>query len=209
MRINYNTILDVLENEAIEQTSRRLEKQGFQAIKGYRFENYEIDLFAEKGEEKRLYEFKIAKERSRSSSKEKEHYLFLQSLAKQLRARLVYVFVKPPKEGVSVSIDGFEELLYDDICKTGKMPLEQKQLICTDILEVSDVQFTMISLHKDEVFVSGHCIVNIEENRISSTVSTRNPNCVEFFNEDVAVYYEIRMDTSLNIIESKYRLDID
>lgn len=205
MRINYNEIIESVEKEAVKQTIQRLKEEGFQVKKDFRINNVFFDLYAEKENEKRLYEFKVRKETFKYSSKEKERYVYCQAIAKQIGAKLLFIFVKPPKDGVSVFIDSLEEIIFGDIYEKGRKQLELLKFNSPIIQNIYDVQLKTVSIYKGYTLVIGQCFADVETIDIPETIFNEHPNLNDINNNDILVDFELRLDNSLSVINSEYK----
>lgn len=209
MKIAFRSVLSALEKEAIRTTTIRLRNEGFRVKSEKRFEDLIFDLYAEKGSDKRIYEFKIKKKIHSSSTLERDQYMRLQRAANMLGARLLFIYIDPPKGGALVSIDDLEERMLLDI-------YEKKESYISlfndpTIQNVFDIEIEFVSIFPSNVLVRGKALADIESfvDGIDREKFSKNPSLSSLKNDYCPFYFEIRMDESLTIIESEYSFEID
>ena len=204
MNLTYSRIYPILEKEAINKTTNRLIKEGFLVKKNYKFNGLCFDLFAYNDFEKRIYEFKITKNKTISSPSSMKKYEILQQAAKEIGARLIYIYINPPIEGASVSFEGLEDLLLDDLNKKRYEIDCLKKLSSPVIQMVFDLEIYYISIEKDTLFVCGSAIVDIETMLVDENVFSLSPQLDYLENNNHVLKFEISLDKNLSIITSKY-----
>ena len=91
MKLGINEINEGIYIAAINKVSSQLQRDGFIVKTDYPIEaNHRIrlDLFAQKGIDKRIYEFKIGKNKI-----QREQFAFLQNYARNIGARLFIIYL--------------------------------------------------------------------------------------------------------------------
>lgn len=205
VKIEYKKIAASLIEEAIKLTEERLVKEGFEVIREYGYENVHFDLFAVKGEEKRIYEFKM--DNKSSYEHRREQYIRLQNAAKELNAKLLYIFVKPPAEGACVSIEDFEDILLDDL--TLKKDVLFESLNSPTIQLVSNIKILLIDLKQEYIFVEGEALADIGTLTVSEEVFKRDPS-ISYINDNTFRFsFKIRMNHDFSIRTSEYLFEFE
>ena len=208
MRIEYSAILAALEKEAIKQTKQRLIKDGFEVSENQRFEELFLDLFATRGNERRIYEFKIRGNglRDSTSSSYKRKYEKLQRAADAMNAKLMFVFITPPADGASVSIDGFEERLFNDLFNKSSALLPDR--ISPTIQCLSSVKFDYLILNEGSTVVVGQALASVESTTVSEEEFDKDPTLSKIIDETYSLKFEIRLDANLEIQDPNYELKL-
>jgi len=112
MKIGMNEILSGIEYTAIQKITQELVGDGFIVKNEFSPEQDNrlfFDLYAEKGEDKRIYELKIGKNRI-----QKKQFAELQSEAKRLGAKLYIVYLEIPRSK-EVNFEGLDQIIYEDL----------------------------------------------------------------------------------------------
>lgn len=110
MKIGMNEILSGIEYTAIQKITKELVRDGFIVKNEFSPEQDNrlfFDLYAEKGEDKRIYELKIGKNRI-----QKKQFAELQSEAKRLGAKLYIVYLEIPRSK-EVNFEGLDQIIYE------------------------------------------------------------------------------------------------
>ena len=153
MKIGNSEVLKGVYIVAEERIKNELEKDGF--IVTFGDENDKFDIYAEKGDDKRIYELKIGKNKI-----QKKVLLRLQEIAKSKRARLFITYLEPPRAR-QIIYDGLENLLLDYL--SNNFPSELDALSThTVIEELSDVDIDSIQLSDDSIKVEGSAVIFVE-----------------------------------------------
>ena len=109
MKLGINEINEGIYIAAINKVSSQLQRDGFIVKTDYPIEaNHRIrlDLFAQKGIDKRIYEFKIGKNKI-----QREQFAFLQNYARNIGARLFIIYLEVPYSK-RISFEGIEDFIY-------------------------------------------------------------------------------------------------
>ena len=96
MKLGINEIREGIHIAAVNKISKQLKREGFIVKTEFPIEDERrvyIDLFAQKGLDKRIYEFKIGKNRI-----QREQFTFLQSYARSVGARLFIIYLDNKKK---------------------------------------------------------------------------------------------------------------
>ena len=90
MKLGINEIENGIYNAAIEKLTKQLIRDGFAVERELLGNDIVFDLYAEKGTDKRIYEFKLGKNRI-----QEKQFLYLQKHAKNIGAKLyiIYLFI--------------------------------------------------------------------------------------------------------------------
>ena len=172
-----------VEIAAVEKIAQDLRKQGFDVKTevpfsvGISSRQGRIDILAEKGNDKRVYEVKI---RDREISK--EQYELLKNVAKDYSAKLYVVYVERPQSN-KIEFSELPEIL----CKEFIQHKPEKIADFTE-LQVDVIKISSISLSQKMVKVSGNAIVKGVNGDINDE---RN----FFFNIEYDIKNEVLLDS--------------
>ena len=110
MKLGINEINEGIYIAAINKVSSQLQRDGFIVKTDYPIEanhRIQLDLFAQKGIDKRIYEFKIGKNKI-----QREQFAFLQNYARNIGARLFIIYLEVPYSK-RISFEGIEDVIYE------------------------------------------------------------------------------------------------
>ena len=155
MRLGINEITKGIYISAVEKVTKQLQREGFKVFPEFPIRggsSVQFDLYAEKGTDKRVYEFKIGRNKIR-----KEQFVFLQNHAKEIGARLFIIYLEMPTSK-KIQFRGIEDIIVRDWeSKTPKEFLDFAYHI--DILDIIDVNINSIDIDEDETIVLGEAVV--------------------------------------------------
>lgn len=154
MKIGMPEILRGIELTALEKISRELKKQGFEIMtESSKMVGY--DLYAEKGDDRRIYELKIAKKKI-----SERKYLELQSLANEKKAKLYLVYLEVPVSK-EIEFEELDQILYYDIIND--LPSELDSLSTHTVVEsIENIELDSIRINKDIIKLKGSASAYLE-----------------------------------------------
>ena len=151
MKIGMNEILSGIEYTAIQKITKELVRDGFIVKNEFSPEQDNrlfFDLYAEKGEDKRIYELKIGKNRI-----QKKQFAALQAEAKRLGAKLYIVYLEIPRSK-EVNFEGLDQIIYEDLLND--FPSEIDGLSThTTIESIEDIEIDSINISDSIVKLTG------------------------------------------------------
>ena len=204
MNMNYLSLYPILEKEAIKKTTARLKKEGFQVKPNYNHNGIVFDLYAFNNSERRVYEFKITKNKTFKSASAFKKYELLQNSAKEIGARLIFIYINPPIEGASVSFDNLDEILLDDInCKKDSNKF-LRSLNNPTIQMIYDLKIDFISVEKERLLLYGSALVDIETLLVDYQDFIVNPNLNSIQNTNYYFSFVVSFNHQLVVLESEY-----
>lgn len=158
MKLGINEIKEGIYISAREKILRQLRNEGFMVFLDFPMEPYDnirLDLFAERDTDRRIYEFKIGRNRIR-----KDQFALLQDYAKRLGARLYIIYLEIPSSK-EIEFEGVEQIIYNDICHN---PPEVLLGLAThsSISDIADIEISSISIADDIILLEGNGIIGIE-----------------------------------------------
>lgn len=201
MRIDYKDLIRSIEDVAINKTARDLMAKGYKAIFDYRLGNVSIDLYAEKDDERIIYEFKLA-----NRPLNRETYEHLQNVAKSINAKLKIVYVSRPKFDKAIEFDGLEDLIFNSLVHN--TPKDLKELPSFVMVnEVNDVSIDYIRISDGYFEIKGDCLINPKLAHIclTSSFNDKENNCCI----DSGMSFYLKLDKDHKIIERKFTFDLD
>ena len=203
MKIGMNEILRGIELTAIEKIKRELVKEGFVVKNDFKTleDKFPIDLYAERGEDKRIYELKIGKNRI-----QKKQYAMLQAEAKRLGAKLYIVYLEVPRSK-EVTFNGLDKIILEDLLDN--YPFEIDGLSThTTIESVEDVEIDTMEIASGIARITGSGSINI---RLWFAPRSDIPNSkpVEDYG-NVGFFFKLSISLSDNtIVKRYYKIDIE
>lgn len=197
MKIGMNEILRGIEYTAIQKITKELERDGFSINKEYSF----FDLYAEKGDDKRIYEFKIGKNRI-----QKRQFIALQEEAKRLGAKLYIVYLEIPRSK-EVDFEGLDQIIYEDLLND--FPSEIDALSThTTIESIEDIEIDSINISDSIVKLTGSGTINVHL-QFGSRSDLKNNDAVEDVGS-VDFFFKLSVDVANNeVIKRYYKIDIE
>ena len=137
----------------LDKLTNLLKKEGFEVLEGGKDSGY--DLFAEKGDDRRIYLIKIGKNRVQTNLIAK-----MQSVAKEKKAKLFVTYVERPKT-YNIEYDGIETLLRNFL--SNNLPDELDRLSThTRVDDVYDVEIQSISVKDEVIKLEGNATLVVE-----------------------------------------------
>ena len=201
MKLGIDEIKEGIYQAALNKTIRQLQKEGFK-IDSNRFferEHIEVDLYAYNEMEKRIYEFKLGKNRI-----QRNQFVRLQEFAKKIDARLYVIYLEIP-QSKEISFNGIESILWNDLNQ------DSPQEICElathfYIKDVENVDISHIDLIDETVNLSGNASLLVEL-QFGSHSDRRNG---DGFEETVEFEFTFRLKYDLaecSVLHSYYKFD--
>lgn len=197
MKIGMNEILRGIKYTAIQKITKELERDGFSINK----EHLIFDLYAEKGDDKRIYEFKIGKNRI-----QKRQFIALQEEAKRLGAKLYIVYLEIPRSK-EVDFEGLDQIIYEDLLND--FPSEIDALSThTTIESIEDIEIDSINISDSIVKLTGSGTINVHL-QFGSRSDLKNNDAVEDVGS-VDFFFKLSVDVANNeVIKRYYKIDIE
>ena len=170
MKIDYLDIAKSVGFMAVKKAAKELREQGFKVEEEKRVGKEIIDLFAEKGNERTVYEFRAGR-----STLRKEQYEKLQEIAKELSAKLKIVYVVPPPTEIQIQFDELTSIIKRDL-------QENKSAVISGIsvFDITDLTITKIKVNRSSMNVEGSGIIEC----VTSASSTPNFSTIILFTLD-------------------------
>ncbi len=202
MRLGINEINEGIYEAAIAKTIRQLTREKFEVIRDYRIENVDnlsvqVDLFAFNSYEKRIYEFKIGRNRIQRNQFER-----LQHYAREIGARLFVIYLEVPSSK-RISFNHIEPIIHKDMAI--KRPAELFDIhSITEIKHIENVDIEFAEIDDEIVNLRGRGTVVVE---------LRNERFTHFGNENNEfVEFDFSFRLKLNVSEktillSYYKID--
>lgn len=199
-----NEILSGIEYTAIQKITKELVRDGFIVKNEFSPEQDNrlfFDLYAEKGEDKRIYELKIGKNRI-----QKKQFSELQSEAKRLGAKLYIVYLEIPRSK-EVNFEGLDQIIYEDLLND--FPSEIDGLSThTTIENIEDLEINSINISDSIVKLTGSGTINVHL-QLGSRSDLRNNDAVEDA-DSVDFFFKLSIDVTTNeVIKHYYKIDIE
>lgn len=175
MKIEYSEIREAIEIAAIEKKEKELIQKGYSVQKNYDLNGCCIDLYANKNNERIIYEFK-----NRKTPISKKAYEKLQKLAKENDAKFKIIYVVPPTISGQIQFDELENILLEDIRKKEKLTREASI--------VTDVVIDIIAIDRNRISITGGAYVEVKANEIT-----------------YGFKYSLKLNAALKVQKSQYR----
>lgn len=203
MKIGINEILNGIEYTAIQKITKELTRDGFTVKNKFASHKNDklFDLYAEKGEDKRIYELKIGKYKI-----QKKQFISLQEEAKKLGAKLFIVYLEVPRSK-EIDFEGLDQIIYEDLLND--FPSEIDSLSThTTIESVEDIEIDSINISKEMIKLTGSGTINVHL-QFGSSFDLKNDDGLED-KSNVEFFFKLSINTSTNeIIKHYYKIDIE
>ena len=192
-------------NAMIMQYTDQLKTEGFEILPLQSNNNISIDLYAKKGDEKRLYEFKCYKISNDIKSKESA-IIEKKKHAESIGAKFSIVYLTPLKEKL-IEFDNLDEILYEYI-SVEYFPEKLDSLSThTKINSIYIDSINSISISKNLINISGDATISVSL-QYGSDSDLQNGDGDES-SESFPMTFDADLDCDLNIIECQYEIDTD
>ena len=204
MKLGLPEIISGIEQVASDKITSSLKEQGFDVYKNYKAlksKKEHFDIYAEKGDDKRIYELKIGKNRIQN-----KQFVILQDEAKRLGAKLFIVYLEIPKTHM-IEFLGIENIIYQDL--VDDFPSELDALSThTTIDSVNNVEIEKISIEGSIAKITGSGTINVDL-QFGSRSDLNNGEAIEDSNS-IDFFFKISIDVSTNIIVKRYyKIDVE
>ena len=204
MKLGIGEINEGIHFTAVNKVARQLKREGFVVYTEYSPENnraIRLDLFAQKGMEKRIYEFKLGKNKI-----QREKFVKLQNYAKHIGARLFIIYLELPASK-KISFDGIADIIFEHFQED--TPTELLELATKVYIDdVDDVNIQSIDVNEDIISLDGEGTVYVEI-EFGSRSDIRNGDGL---NEKLQFdfYFRLKLDHyNKKVIYSYYKIDTE
>lgn len=203
MRLGINEIKEAIYEKAVDKTARQLQREGFDVKRNYviklNAKMIEVDLFAYNNYEKRIYEFKIGKNRIR-----REQFVMLQNYAREIGARLYIIYLEVPTSN-KITFRQIEDIIYSDLKNHTPDELQGIATYVT-ILDVGRIEIADVDIDNEMIEARGSGAVSVEAQFGSTRDLLRNDGYTE------TVEFEFTFRVRVNVAERKiidayYKID--
>ena len=204
MKLDKNLLDKCYYDTIITQYKNELEKDGFSVFAAYPFSNKQVDLYAEKDAEKRVYEFKMVG----NQDKTKEKIMKFKDYAVSNGATPYVVYVNPPKEK-QIQFDGLDNLLTNYFIKT-EIPSELDRLSThTSIESVEVYDLTSVEVSESMINIDGFATISAELQYSSNSDMKSNDGLLYTDRFPMSFNAKLRYFNEEYSIENiKYNIDI-
>lgn len=204
MILGINEINEGIYLAALNKITRQLKKEGFIIQEDYITtelnRRIRLDLFAQKGEDRRIYEFKIGKNKI-----QRDQFLFLQNYARSIGARLFIIYLEVPYSK-RICFEGIENIIYNQFLTD--TPEELLNLAPKVYVEnVDNVDINEINVDKDNIIdIKGNGTVYVEIEVGSRSDIRRDDGLNEKIRFDFS--FRLKLDhLNKRILSAYYKID--
>lgn len=199
MKIGMQEIMRGIQLTAEKKITAELKKQGFK-VEIPTSGNVGYDLYAEKGDDRRIYELKIAKKRI-----SERKYLELQSLAKEKKAKLFLVYLEVPVSK-EIEYEELDQILYENI--TNDLPSDLDSLSTHTVVEsISNIELDSVRIDADIIKLKGSASANLEFVFGSRSDYKNDDGITESMTVDFS--FTLHLDRETNAVRYRYyRFDL-
>lgn len=204
MKIGINEIISGIEYTAIQKITKELVRNGFvvrNQFSSSQNSRLVFDLYAEKDEDKRIYELKIGKNKI-----QKKQFAALQAEAKKLGAKLYIVYLEIPRSK-EIDFEGLDQIIYESLLDD--FPGEIDSLSThTTIESVEDIEIDSINISDRIVKLTGSGTINVHL-QFGSRSDLKNSDAIDDVSA-VDFFFKLSIDISNNeVIKHYYKIDIE
>ena len=194
MKIGMKEVLSGISYSAEQKLKKELQEMGFKIS-----DDKICDIFAEKGDDRRLYELRVGKYKM-----QKRVFYELQAYAKEKKAKLYIVYLEVPKT-TEVEFEGIEDILFRDF--ENNTPTEIDSLSTHAYMEsVDNVSIDSISILSYTIKVAGTGTLNLELQYGSRSDLKNDNGWVE--SQSVDFFFRIEVDNDRRIRKRYYKFDV-
>lgn len=200
MQPNQSYWVKYLVQAAMEQTKDEYSEKGYSVKTDVKIGNMHADLVATKSNHQIVFEFKAQALQKRSKA---QLLKLIRQVKKTSNTEFRLVYVTPP-ESLQVEIDDIgqilEQALVDDL------PSDLDMLSThTNVEEVSDVEFTNLSIAKDRISVLGHCNVSVKLQYGSDSDVDKGEGAIS--EDSFPADFELELDGDLEVLNCDFNID--
>ena len=207
MKLGIDEINEGIYLAAVNKVANQLKREGFVIYTEYtpdfilekNNKKIRLDLFAQKGMDKRIYEFKLGKNRI-----QKTQFLFLQDYARKIGAKLFIIYLEIPSSK-EISFNGIEDIIYEQFLED--TPDELLDLASRVYIEdVDNINIKSIEISKDIISLEGEGTVYVEIEFGSNSDFINADGINEKLQFDF--YFRLKLDHfNKSILHSYYKID--
>lgn len=202
MKLGLNEVSEGIYLAAKNKVVKQLQHEGFAVYSEYPLENndrYRLDLFAQKGSDKRIYEFKLGKRRI-----QKSQFLFLQEYARKIGARLFIIYLETPSSK-EITFHGIKDIIFKDF--QNDTPDELLNLASRVYIDdIDNIMIHSIDVNGDIIILDGDGTVYIEIEYDSRSDMRNRDGLNEKLQFDF--YFRLKLNHyNRKIIHSYYKID--
>jgi len=185
---------------AIEQTKDEYSRKGYSVRTEVKIGNMYADLIASKAGHKIVFEFKAQDLHKRSKA---QLLTLMRHIKRSSNTEFRIVYVTPP-ESIQVEIEDIEQILEQELMDD--LPSELHPLSThTSIEEVTDVEFTSVSISKDHMCIIGHCNVGVRLQYGSNSDLERGEGAVS--DDSFPADFELELDGEWKTQSCEFNID--
>ena len=204
MKLGMNEVLNGIEYVAINKITNSLKAQGFSVCQDYtpsNIPNAIFDLYAEKGDDKRIYELIIGKNKIQNNK-----FRMLQEEAKRLKAKLFIIYLEIPKTQ-EIEFIGIENIIHEDL--TNNFPSELDSLSThTTIDSVDNIVLNSIKIEDGVAKITGSGTINVDL-QFGSRSDLDNGDAV-IDSASIDFFYKLNIDIHTNkVLKRYYKIDME
>ncbi len=203
MKLGLKEIREGIYIAAVNKVSKELQRDGFIVKTDYPIEvdqRFYLDLFAQKGIDKRIYEFKIGKNKI-----QRQQFSFLQNYARSIGARLFIIYLEVPYSK-RIFFEGIENIIYNHFLE--KTPVELLSLAPKVYVDkVDNIDINDIDVDRNNLIeLRGNGAVSVEIEMGSRFDIKRGDGLNEKLRFDFS--FRLRLDhLEKEILYSYYKID--
>lgn len=189
----------------IMQYTDQLKTEGFEILPLQSNNNISIDLYAKKGNEKRLYEFKYYKTSNNIESK-KSTIIENKNYAESIGAKFSIIYLTPLKEK-TIEFEDLESKILGYIVEED-FPAELDSLSThTRVNSIYIDSINSISISETSINISGDATISVSL-QYGSDSDLQNGDGDES-SESFPMTFDADLDCDLNILKCQYEIDTD
>lgn len=175
-----------------DQITDELKEEGFQVFDNYSVDGFTADLYAEKGEDKRIIEIK-------NKALSRDNFIKLHKFATEHNIKFQLAIADFRSLKPSINIEGIEKLLVDYM---NEHSLYEDLGHNSYVDDITDVSYNDIDIDEEAILLKGEAVCDM---------------CIEFdnegdcdFNANFPMTFDIRIDTKdWKIVDSEDGIKVD
>ena len=199
MKLGMDEIKNGIYYAAIQKLTNQLTHDGFFIKNNMKEKNVRFDLYAEKGLDKRIYEFKLGKNRI-----QEKQFLLLQKYAQNIGAKLYIIYLEIPKSK-QIEFHNIEQVLLNDLQEN--TPSSLLNLATHVYLQnVHSIDISSFIIDGDIIRLEGDGILIVEAQYGSNRDLNEGFGSIE--NLDFGFTFRIKLDHyRKKVLDAYYKVD--
>ncbi len=204
MKLQEQYLIKSYHDAAIEQKTNELKKAGYTVFSNklmyFNNTNSEIDLYAEKGNDKKIFEFKVINKNFIKT----DHVKRLKELSKSIGASIDLVYISPPDK-MHIEFDGLAEKIESYFEGEGYPAIINELSTHTSVESLEILKLLACYIYEEKIEIKGEGVFYLEL-QWGSDADVRNDDGL-IGSIDLPFDFDLSLSLNLEILDFDYRVD--